>query len=140
MLPALLSGYLTFASLSRASIWNSSSLVIRHDSATACDQTNSSKAFTPAESVWKETAGGGVLTSGDAGGSWTPASSGLAHSFVYALAADPHSASTLYAATFKGISKSTDGGATWQTASSGLAGSAVAIGEPPFASPSTSGR
>lgn len=54
----------------------------------------------------------GVFRSGDGGGTWQNASSGLGLSFVARLVIDPRQPSTLYAGGSK-IFRSTDQGATW---------------------------
>ena len=56
----------------------------------------------------------------DAARTWALASGGLNLSLVYALAADPAAANTVYAAVFDGVQKTIDGGGTWNAASSGL--------------------
>lgn len=74
------------------------------------------------------TRGGGVLRSRDGGASLTPVNSGLVATSVSALAIDPQSPNTLYAATFyKGssLAKSEDGGKSWITGGAGLPGVGV---------------
>jgi hypothetical protein len=67
--------------------------------------------------------GSGVYVSGNAGGSWSPAGSGLGNTTVQALAVDPTSSSNVYAGTAAGVYVSNDGGTTWRL--SGLQTSAV---------------
>jgi streptogramin lyase/photosystem II stability/assembly factor-like uncharacterized protein len=73
-----------------------------------------------------ETVGAGVYKSTDAGGSWSPANSGIPRGIFTALTINPTTASTLYAgleyADGSGASvyKSTDGGGSWTAANSGL--------------------
>jgi photosystem II stability/assembly factor-like uncharacterized protein len=63
---------------------------------------------------------GPAFKSTDGGSTWSPINSGLACVIVNALAVDPQSSSTIYAATDTGVFKSTDGGITWNAANSGL--------------------
>jgi len=58
-----------------------------------------------------------VFKSSNSGGSW---SSSLAKRNVVALAVDPTTPTTLYAAGEEEVSKSTDGGTTWNTINNGL--------------------
>ncbi len=62
----------------------------------------------------------GVFKSTDGGATWAPASTGLAYLYVNALAIDPSTSTTLYAAGGHGVFKSTDAGGTWAPASTGL--------------------
>jgi photosystem II stability/assembly factor-like uncharacterized protein len=75
--------------------------------------------------------GGGAYKSTNGGSTWTAINNGLAEDWVYSLAIDPSTPSTVYAALHtQGISKTTDGGKTWKTINSGLddtAGRAVVI-------------
>jgi hypothetical protein len=61
---------------------------------------------------------GGVFQSDDAAADWAASSSGLTHSTIQALLADPVSGGTLYAGTPRGVFKTTDGGVTWSSSSS----------------------
>ena len=72
--------------------------------------------------VYAGTASGGVFKSTNGGASWSAANSGLASTGVAALAIDPSSTATLYAAGGDegGVFKSTDGGARWAAINSGL--------------------
>ena len=57
----------------------------------------------------------------DGGDNWTAINGGLTSLEVYAIAVDPTSAGTVYAATVgDGIFKSTTGGAAWSTVNTGL--------------------
>lgn len=69
--------------------------------------------------------GGGVFTSTNTSGSWLLSSSGLSHTIIHALIADPFNAGTLYSGTPRGVFKSTDSGATWVNLSTGLVNRAV---------------
>ncbi len=63
-----------------------------------------------------------IFKSTDAGISWTAASVGLDGGLVVtALAIDPLTATTIYAASYEGVFKSTDGAGTWRAANNGLA-------------------
>lgn len=57
--------------------------------------------------------GGGVFRSTDGGATWALASRGLTDFNVSALAVDPQSPTTLYAANGDGVAKSVNSGATW---------------------------
>ena len=61
---------------------------------------------------------GGVFKSTNGAQSWRP--SGLANIYVYSLAIDPISPTTVYAGTQRGVFKSDDAGASWIAASAGL--------------------
>ena len=67
---------------------------------------------------------GGVFKSTDAGATWGAASAGLPYpmlGYVFALAIDPSTSSTLYAGTSGGgVFKSTDAGASWGELNAGL--------------------
>ncbi|MBK7997664.1 MAG: SBBP repeat-containing protein [Verrucomicrobia bacterium] len=69
--------------------------------------------------------GGGVFASTNTSGSWLLSSSGLSHTIVSALIADPFNAGTLYSGTPRGVFKSTDSGTTWVNLSTGLVNLAV---------------
>lgn len=67
----------------------------------------------------------GIFKSTDAGSTWTQVNVGLvvdATSLVNAIAVDPTSAGTVYAATSYGVYKSTSGGAIWLPRSVNLSG------------------
>jgi photosystem II stability/assembly factor-like uncharacterized protein len=71
---------------------------------------------------------GGVLKSGDGGGSWTPANTGLPVTDVRTVVIDPTAPQTLYIGTdTSGVFKSADGGSSWSPASTGLAGHSVSF-------------
>lgn len=67
--------------------------------------------------------GAGIYVSTDAGGSWSPAGSGLGNTVVHALAVDPTNPANVYAGTDNGVYVSKNGGSSWTL--SGLSGSAV---------------
>jgi photosystem II stability/assembly factor-like uncharacterized protein len=63
----------------------------------------------------------GVFKSTNAGADWRQVNAGLGTLFIFSLAIDPISPSTLYASTNSaGIFKTTDGGETWVSVNSGL--------------------
>ncbi len=73
--------------------------------------------------------GFGILKSMDGGAHWidanvglpaTTSSAGTTYPKIYALAADPTAASTLYAGTDAGLFASTDGAATWTAVDTGM--------------------
>jgi photosystem II stability/assembly factor-like uncharacterized protein len=76
---------------------------------------------TPA-SVYVGTNGGsGIYRSTNSGGTWTGDAGGTAFGFVPALAIDPKTPTTLYAANFGvGIYKTTNSGTSWSLKNSGL--------------------
>ena len=57
----------------------------------------------------------GVFQSTNSGASWSPVNTGLSGGalYVYALAIDPHTPSTLYAGTGSGVFQSTNSGGSW---------------------------
>ncbi|MCX6553131.1 MAG: hypothetical protein NTY02_19375, partial [Acidobacteria bacterium] len=64
--------------------------------------------------VYAGTSFGGLFTSVDWGGTWTPANNGLTNSSVYALAIDPINANRMFAGTWGGgLFTSLDGASTW---------------------------
>jgi photosystem II stability/assembly factor-like uncharacterized protein len=68
---------------------------------------------------------GGIYKSIDGGESWSDASTGLPTDdanwfYIYELAIDPSTPTTVYAATSRGVFKSTDEGATWVEINEGL--------------------
>ena len=70
--------------------------------------------------------GAGVFGSGDGGGSWNAANTGLTATDVRCIVIDPVNASNVYAGTATaGIFRSTDGGGNWSAADSGLTASDV---------------
>ena len=69
--------------------------------------------------------GGGVFTRTNTSANWTPSSSGLSHTVILTLVADPFNAGTFYSGTPRGVFKSTDSGATWTGLSTGLLNRAV---------------
>lgn len=84
----------------------------------------------PRPKMWRRTgvAGykGGILTTADAGKTWTPVSSTIGEAAFTHILIDPSSkkeSRTLYACAFgKGVYKSVDGGKTWQQKNNGLQG------------------
>ncbi len=66
--------------------------------------------------------GGGIFRSIDGGGHWTAINDGLANgsASIFALAIDPQTPTTIYAAAFNGVYKSTDSGEHWELFSDGL--------------------
>jgi photosystem II stability/assembly factor-like uncharacterized protein len=66
------------------------------------------------------TLGAGVYRSVDDGATWTASNDGLNLSRVFALAADPGAAGTLYAGASDGVYRSSDSGASWLPAVGGL--------------------
>ncbi len=63
---------------------------------------------------------GGVFTSTNTTATWSLSSSGLSHTVVDALIADPFNPGTLYSGTPRGVFKSIDNGASWTGLSTGL--------------------
>jgi photosystem II stability/assembly factor-like uncharacterized protein len=61
----------------------------------------------------------GVLRSTDQGATWNLTDTLVVNSFVRAVAADPFSASTVYAGTGSGVFKSTNAGLTWAAVNNG---------------------
>ena len=67
------------------------------------------------EIVYAGSFGHGIFRSGDRGGSWTPAGSGVTDPFILSLATGRDGA--VYAGTFRGgVFRSRDDGKTWQAA------------------------
>lgn len=64
--------------------------------------------------------GGGVFASTDTSATWALSSSGISHTIILSLIADPFNAGTFYSGTPRGVFKSTDGGTTWTGVSTGL--------------------
>jgi photosystem II stability/assembly factor-like uncharacterized protein len=77
----------------------------------------------PAEpaTMYAATSEAGVFKSTDRGRHWRPVNRGLTRVNVLSLAADPASATTIYAGTSGGLFKSTDAGATWHMTGAELA-------------------
>lgn len=69
--------------------------------------------------------GGGIFSSSDSSTSWLPSSSGLSHTVINALTADPFHVGTYYCGTPRGVFKTLDAGATWSSVSTGLVSLAV---------------
>ncbi|MCP3957148.1 MAG: hypothetical protein GY719_04790 [bacterium] len=63
---------------------------------------------------------GGVFKTTDGGNMWFPANQGIEDLGVSALAIDPLTPATVYAAGHTGLFKSTDAGVSWQDVSAGL--------------------
>lgn len=71
------------------------------------------------EIVYAGSFGHGIFRSGDRGGSWTPAGSGVTDPFILSLATGRDGA--VYAGTFRGgVFRSRDDGKTWQAVNAGL--------------------
>jgi hypothetical protein len=65
--------------------------------------------------------GGGVFKSTNGGTNWSAVNTGLTNTYVYALAIDPATPTTLYAGTWGGgVFKSTNGGTNWSAVNTGL--------------------
>lgn len=65
--------------------------------------------------------GGGVFKSTNGGETWQAVNSGLGEDWVYSLAIDPTSPSTLYAATHSvGVYKSVNSGSSWSAVNNGI--------------------
>src|SRR5438477_3837645 len=82
-------------------------------------------ATTNRSTVYAGPSGGGVFKTTNGGGSWSAVNTGLAASFVLALAVDatpsPTSPSTVYAGTdSRGVFKTTNGGGSWSAVNTGL--------------------
>ncbi len=78
--------------------------------------------------LYVSTEGRGVFKSMNGGANWRPINTGLSDRRVNALAIDPQTPTTIYAATWHGVFKSIDGGRRWSAISDGLADlSAVAL-------------
>ena len=75
--------------------------------------------------VYAATFGRGVFTSLDAGVSWVVAGSELESDIIFALAAHPLQALTVYAGTARGLFESRDGGESWVSAGEELDGLSV---------------
>ncbi len=70
---------------------------------------------------------GAVLKSTDAGANWSMVFDGLTSVYVFALAIDPKTPTTVYAGTDSGVYKSMDAGATWSHLSGGIPTSGVSV-------------
>ena len=64
--------------------------------------------------------GGGIFASTNTTANWALASSGLTHTIIHALIADPFNVGTYYSGTPRGVFKSTDSGTSWTGLSTGL--------------------
>ncbi|MEO6323276.1 MAG: hypothetical protein ABIT01_17755 [Thermoanaerobaculia bacterium] len=70
----------------------------------------------------------GIFKSTDAGSTWSAANTGLLDKYVFSLAIDSRTPTTLYAGTeLGGVFKSTDSGGTWAPANAGLNQFVVAL-------------
>ena len=83
------------------------------------DPTDSNVVYV-ATTVHESTTAIGVYRSDDAGGTWSPATTGLSSLDIRHLAADPVNSGTVYAATGSGVYKSTNRGNRWQQANAGI--------------------
>src|SRR5439155_13478532 len=70
--------------------------------------------------IYAGSSGSGVFKSINCGVSWIAFHTGLTNLYVYALAIDPVTPTTLYAGTRGGVFKSTDGGVSWSAFNTGL--------------------
>ena len=62
-----------------------------------------------------------MFKSTNGGGNWSAVNTGLTNTYVYALAIDPATPTTLYAGTYGGgVFKSTNGGGNWSAVNTGL--------------------
>jgi len=57
---------------------------------------------------------GGIFTSANGAGSWSPSNLGLLHNEVHAIGIDPVNPSNVYVGTGRGIARSTNAGASWE--------------------------
>jgi uncharacterized protein (TIGR03437 family) len=99
-------GNLIYKSANRAGAWNGSGkgMHVPSVSSLAIDPKNPSV-------IYAGTFEGGVLRSANGGATWSPASTASGDG---AVAIDPITTSTLYAASYGGVAKSVDAGQTWQ--------------------------
>ncbi len=81
--------------------------------------------------VYAGTAAGRVYRSEDAGGIWSPETSGLPGSAVRALAVDPFDPLRVFSGTDSGLYRSVDGGRTWAFSGAGLPPVVVALAVDP---------
>jgi hypothetical protein len=125
-------GYGTSAILFDAS---NPSIILAATSAAVARSTDGGESFTPvlldsAYCLAADPASPAVVYAGtldhvyksvDHGLTWAPVYTGPGHSFVNAIAVDPSSPQTVWAAmTFGGVQKSTNGGASWTAVSGGV--------------------
>jgi len=99
-------GFSVYKTTNGGTTWTSTPITVRLTSAIALAPATPATVFVGAfdDGVWRST---------DGAASWNQASTGLANTWVRALAVDA-TAGTVYAATDRnGIARSTDGGATW---------------------------
>jgi photosystem II stability/assembly factor-like uncharacterized protein len=68
---------------------------------------------------------GGVFASDAGGSTWTNTSSGILHTIIRTVLADPFNAGVLFAGTPRGVFKSTDNGATWSASNTGMVNRSV---------------
>ena len=61
-----------------------------------------------------------LFKSTNGGAAWSAVNTGLTYTYVFALAIDPATPSTLYAGTVDGVFKSTNGGTAWSAVNTGL--------------------
>jgi uncharacterized protein (TIGR03437 family) len=112
-------GSLVYRSANRAGAWSGSGKGI-HASTTlslAVDPKNPSV-------IYAGTIEGGVFRSANGGATWTPPNSGNSY-ITRAIAIDPVTTSTLYAASVGGVARSVDAGQTWQLKFISLNGNSV---------------
>lgn len=80
---------------------------------------NGSASITPT-TLYVGTNGGGVFKSLNGGSSWSAISTGLAGIYINAVAVNPQTPTTLYAAGISGVSRSLNEGSSWSSINSGL--------------------
>lgn len=64
--------------------------------------------------IFAATQDAGIFKSTDGGIAWRESNEGIHEDWIRTIVPDPHSATTLYAAGYGGMSRSTDGGGHWQ--------------------------
>jgi hypothetical protein len=131
-----------FKSMDGGASWNAASTGlggITHTvtaSAFAIDPTKTSTIYLASFYPFSLPSGNGVYKSTDGGGTWAQTNNGVTAGSMSAVALDPHSPSTVYAAGLKGPAtakafRTTDGGASWTDISGGLAYPAGALAVDP---------
>ena len=68
---------------------------------------------------------GGIFASDAGGATWTNTSSGILHTIIRTVLADPFNAGVLYAGTPRGVFKSMDNGVTWSASNTGMVNRSV---------------
>lgn len=108
-----------FRSTDGGASWQASFGLTGEVSAVTVDPNDASRLYATTIATEPDAA---VYVSTDGGQLWSPAATGLTSSVAHAIAASPHNAGVLFAATGDGVFKSVDSGAIWTAANSGLAG------------------